>query len=67
MQVGRKAAVKRGAAQKGAQYKGTSGRGRPWYAGQNHYYTRGPTADCTQAHSLIEGLDADNLLADRGY
>jgi transposase len=29
--------------------------------------TSGPTADCTQASYLIEGIDAENLLADRGY
>ncbi len=29
--------------------------------------TQGSTADCTQASTLIEGLDADYLLADRGY
>ena len=29
--------------------------------------TDGPTADCTQAHTLIEGLDASYLRADRGY
>jgi len=29
--------------------------------------TEGTTADCTQADRLIEGLDADYLLADRGY
>ncbi len=29
--------------------------------------TAGTTADCTQASRLIEGLDAENLLADRGY
>jgi len=29
--------------------------------------TDGPTADCTQAGRLIEGVDADCLLADRGY
>ena len=29
--------------------------------------TDGPTADCTQAHSLIKGIDAACLLADRGY
>jgi transposase len=29
--------------------------------------TAGPTADCTQASQLIEGLDAQHLLADRGY
>lgn len=29
--------------------------------------TDGPTADCTQAGQLIEGVDADYLLADRGY
>jgi transposase len=29
--------------------------------------TDGTTADCTQAHALIENLEADYLLADRGY
>ena len=29
--------------------------------------TSGTTADCTQAGHLIKGLDAGNLLADRGY
>ena len=29
--------------------------------------TDGPTADCQQAESLITGLDAEHLLADRGY
>ena len=29
--------------------------------------TAGPTADCTQATHLIEGIDAEYLLADRGY
>ncbi len=29
--------------------------------------TDGPTADCTQAHHLIEGITAEHLLADRGY
>ena len=29
--------------------------------------TAGPTADCTQAGTLIEGLSAEYLLADRGY
>lgn len=29
--------------------------------------TAGPTADCTQAAALIEGLSAEHLLADRGY
>jgi transposase len=31
------------------------------------FITQGTTADCTQAGRLIEGLDADYLLADRGY
>ena len=31
------------------------------------FITQGTTADCTQASRLIEGLDADYLLADRGY
>lgn len=29
--------------------------------------TAGPTADCTQAGQLIEGINAEYLLADRGY
>ncbi len=29
--------------------------------------TEGATADCTQASKLIEGIDADYLLADKGY
>ena len=29
--------------------------------------TAGPAADCTKAAQLIEGLDAQHLLADRGY
>ena len=29
--------------------------------------TPGPVADCTQAGALIEGFDAEHLLADRGY
>jgi transposase len=29
--------------------------------------TSGTTADCTQAASLIDGLEAAYLLADRGY
>jgi transposase len=31
------------------------------------FITSGTTADCTQASPLIEGLEADHLLADRGY
>ena len=31
------------------------------------FITQGTTADCTQADRLIEGIDADYLLADRGY
>jgi transposase len=29
--------------------------------------TQGTAADCTQALPLIEGIDAEHLLADRGY
>jgi transposase len=29
--------------------------------------TQGTTADCTQAHHLIEGIDAEHLLADKAY
>ncbi|BCX82946.1 transposase [Methylomarinovum caldicuralii] len=29
--------------------------------------TAGPTADCSQAATLIEGIDAQYLLADKGY
>jgi len=31
------------------------------------FITQGTTADCTQASRLIEGFDANYLLADRGY
>jgi transposase len=31
------------------------------------FITAGPTADCTQASRLIEGIDAEHLIADRGY
>lgn len=31
------------------------------------FITSGTTADCTQGSKLIEGLSAENLLADRGY
>lgn len=31
------------------------------------FITSGTTADCTQGSRLIEGLNAENLLADRGY
>jgi len=31
------------------------------------HITAGPIADCTQAGILIEGLNAEFLLADRGY
>ena len=31
------------------------------------FITAGTTADCTQAGRLIKGLDAQYLLADRGY
>ncbi len=29
--------------------------------------TEATTADCTQAAKLIEGIEAENLLADKGY
>ena len=31
------------------------------------FVTAGTTADCTQAGKLFEGIDADNLIADKGY
>ena len=31
------------------------------------FVTEGTTADCTQASFLIEGLTAEQLLADKGY
>jgi transposase len=31
------------------------------------FITAGTTADCTQAGTLIEGIDAEHLLADKGY
>ena len=30
-------------------------------------FTAGNVADCTEACDLIDGLEADNLIADRGY
>jgi transposase len=29
--------------------------------------TAGPVADCTQAGGLVEGIGAENLIADKGY
>jgi len=29
--------------------------------------TKGTDADCTQASTLIKGIDADHLIADQGY
>ncbi|MDR2697327.1 MAG: transposase, partial [Holophagales bacterium] len=29
--------------------------------------TAGPVADCTQAGGLVEGIEAENLIADKGY
>jgi transposase len=29
--------------------------------------TQGTTADCTQAHRLVEGIKAETLIADKGY
>ena len=29
--------------------------------------TAGTVADCSQAHTLVEGIGAENLLADKGY
>ena len=31
------------------------------------FITAGTVADCTQAGRLVEGIDADNLIADKGY
>ena len=31
------------------------------------FITAGTVADCTQACRLVEGIDAENLLADKGY
>ena len=31
------------------------------------FITEGTAADCTQAGELVEGIDADYLLADRAY
>ena len=38
-----------------------------WYAGQSFYYTWVPHSGYTRAGRLIEGLDADYLLANREY
>ncbi|SFP59607.1 hypothetical protein SAMN05216419_100855 [Nitrosomonas cryotolerans] len=35
--------------------------------GKFGFITQGTTADCTQVDRLIKELDADYLLADRGY
>jgi len=51
----------------GAQHQDTSGRGCAHGMPVRVFITQGTTADCTQAGRLIEGLDADYLLADRGY
>ena len=29
--------------------------------------TDGPTADCTQAPALVDGMSAEHLIADKGY
>lgn len=39
---------------------------RAWYAGQN-FITAGTIADCIQACTLVEEINAENLLADKGY
>ena len=31
------------------------------------FVTAGTVADCTQAHRLVKGIDAESLLADKGY
>jgi transposase len=31
------------------------------------FITAGTTADCTQADKLVAGIDADSLIADKGY
>ena len=31
------------------------------------FITEGTTADCTQAYRLIEGFEAEHLIADKGY
>ena len=31
------------------------------------FVTAGTTADCTEACKLVEGIDAGNLIADKGY
>ena len=52
--------------QKGAEYQTASGGGFPWYAGKA-ILTQGTTADCSQAIALIQGIQAEHLLADKGY
>ena len=66
MQQAQKGATRIWVAQKGAQHETTFGRGCAWHADPSSI-TTGPTADCTQAAQLIEGLDAKYLLGDRGY
>ena len=31
------------------------------------FITAGPVADCSQTHRFIKGIEADHLLADKGY
>lgn len=40
----------------------------PWmHVASPTIFTKGSRADCTQAHALIDGISAGNVLADRGY
>ena len=48
----------------GSPHQDTSGRGCAWRAGQSP--CKDTTADCKQAESLIDGLEARGLPADRG-
>ena len=53
-------------AQRGGSTPKIFGRGCAWHAGRN-VCTAGTVADCTQAYSLIEEIDAYCLLANKGY
>ena len=51
--------------QKGAEYQTASGGGFPWYAGKADP-PREPR-QISQAITLIQGIQAEHLLADKGY
>ncbi|WP_419866563.1 IS5 family transposase [Methylomonas koyamae] len=63
MQRALKAATRTWGSQKGAIHVAVDAHGMP----VRIVVTAGTTADCSQASTLIDGLDAQHLLADKGY